>query len=176
MPVYIALLRGINVGRAKRIAMADLRELVTGLGHTDVRTVLNSGNVIFNSNSTTTSRLARSLYEAIKTKFGFTAQVMVITAANLGAIIRENPLHQVADDPSRFLVAFVSKPSILKEIGTLAKDDFASDQIAIGANAAYLWCAGGILESKLLKAFSKIVGDNATTRNWATVLKLQAAA
>jgi uncharacterized protein (DUF1697 family) len=83
----IALIRGINVGRAKRIAMADLRGLIEGLGHTNVRTLLNSGSAIFQAQRPNMSKLALTIEAGITSEFGFSAAVVVITAANLNAII-----------------------------------------------------------------------------------------
>ena len=111
MPQLIALLRGINVGRAKRIAMADLRALITGLGYANVRTLLNSGNVIFEGPSSKTGDQALRIQNAIAAKLGVSARVSVVTAADLAAIVRENPLQSIANDPSRFLAAFCIRPS-----------------------------------------------------------------
>src|SRR6266849_5725830 len=95
----IELLRGVNVGRARRVAMADLRELVEGLGHTSVRTLLNSGNVVFDAHRVNINNMARSLEVAIADRFGFAAAVVVLTAADLAAVIRENALQVAATDP-----------------------------------------------------------------------------
>ena len=175
MPQLIALLRGINVGRAKRIAMADLRALITGLGHANVRTLLNSGNVIFEGPSSKTGDQALRIQNAIAAKLGVSARVSVVTAADLAAIVRENPLQSIANDPSRFLAAFVSDRAVLTKIKPLIHQSWAPDQLAIGSRAAYIWCANGIVESKLLQAFSGQMGEAITTRNWSTVLKLNAA-
>lgn len=176
MTECIALIRGINVGKAKRIAMADLRGLVAGLGHGNVRTLLNSGNVVFQATRPNTNKIGVSIQAGIQSEFGISAQVVVVTAAELSNIVQHNPLLDVATDPARFLVAFVSQPGVLAKVAPLVKEPFAPDQLAIGAQAAYLWCANGILESKLLKAFVRATGDTATTRNWTTVLKLYAIA
>ncbi len=179
METYIALLRGINVGRAKRIAMADLRECVAGMGCSGVRTLLNSGNVVFQTDSKAPRRtpgmLATELHQEVQRRFGISSRVIVVTANDLSAVIRENPLTSMVDDPSRFLVAFVESPAVLKTLQTLNQTPWQPDRLAIGRRAAYLWCAGGILDSALFKAFSKAAGETVTTRNWATVLKLQAA-
>ena len=175
MTTCVALLRGINVGRAKRIAMADLRDLVAGLGHRNVRTLLNSGNVIFEAARADTEELAREIEERIAKRCGFSARVLVITAEELEAIARSNPLREAENEPSRFLVAFVASTATLAKLMPLAKDTRAPDRLALGPRAAYLWCAGGILESRMLPAFSRLGGEEVTTRNWATVQKLQAA-
>jgi uncharacterized protein (DUF1697 family) len=176
MTTCIALLRGVNVGRAKRLAMADLRKLVEGLGHTNVRTLLNSGNVVFDAHRVNVSKIAQSVEAAITDKFKFAAPVVVLTAADLAGIILENPLHAAATDPSKHLVAFVSSTTSLAKAKPLLAKSWTPEALAIGKRAAYVWCANGIIESKLLQAFGRATGGVATTRNWATVLKLQAAA
>jgi uncharacterized protein (DUF1697 family) len=171
----IALLRGINVGRAKRIAMADLRALLESLGHTNVRTLLNSGNAIFETPRPNVSKLARAIEASVASKFGFTAPVVVITAAELATIVHAHPLKAVANDPAKYLVAFVATPATLTTIKPLLKQTWQPDALAVGTHAAYLWCAKGVLESKLMQAFARASGETVTTRNWATVLKLHAA-
>jgi uncharacterized protein (DUF1697 family) len=175
MTTCIALLRGVNVGRAKRLAMGDLRELVEGLGHTNVRTLLNSGNVIFDAHRSDVSEIARSLEEAIGDKFGFAAPVVVLTAGDLAAVILANPLEAAATDPSRYLVAFVSSTTSLAKAKPLLAESWTPEALAIGKRAAYVWCADGIIQSRLLQAFGRATREAATTRNWATILKLQAA-
>jgi uncharacterized protein (DUF1697 family) len=169
----IALLRGINVGRAKRIAMADLRQLVEGLGYQDVRTLLNSGNVVFTVPGRAGKDVASRIEKGIAEKLGVESRVTVITASELDTIIEENPLLDIADNPSRFLVAVLNNSADRKKIEPLMKEDWGSDALAIGKRAAYIWCADGILASKLAAAIDRTLRDAATTRNWATILKLQ---
>jgi uncharacterized protein (DUF1697 family) len=177
MPVpirHIALLRGINVGKAKRIAMADLRALVESLGCTDVRTMLNSGNVVF-----ATSRpagLAERIGNAIASKLGVTARVTVVSADELDEIVRRNPLLDVATDPSRLLVAVVADPADRPTLVALAKQEWKPEAIAIGKRAAYVWMPNGVISSRVAKALDKALGDGVTSRNWATVLNLHAIA
>src|SRR5258708_24763196 len=176
MTECIALLRGINVGRAKRITMADLRGLFVGLGHKNVRTLLNSGNVLFQCTRHNTGKLALSIQNAIADTCGFSVPVTVVTATDLAAIIRENPLLPVAVDPAKYLVAFVAHPSSLDPLRPLLKDSWAPDALAIGSQAAYLWCAAGVIDSKLSQIFAPRPGETVTTPNLATLLKLHAAA
>jgi uncharacterized protein (DUF1697 family) len=175
MAECIALLRGINVGRAKRIAMAQLRGLFVDLGHEDVRTLLNSGNVLFRCTRPNTGKLALTIQNAIADTCGFSAPVTVITAKDLAAIVRDNPLLRIAVDPAKHLVAFVAHPRSLGPLRSLMEESWAPDALAIGSQAAYLWCAAGVLDSKLSQMFARRAGETVTTRNWATVLKLQAA-
>ena len=176
MTQCIALLRGINVGRAKRIPMAELRTLIAGLGFSEVRTLLNSGNVVFQTAHPRVGRVAASIAAAIEKEFGFTVPVVVHTEQELNAIVAENALHQGTVDPSKLLVAFVARRSTMASAKPLLAESWAPDAISIGSKAAYLWCANGVIQSRLMKAFSRATGEGATTRNWATVLKLQAAA
>ncbi len=176
MTTCIALLRGINVGRAKRISMGDLRMLVERLGCTNVRTLLNSGNVVFDATRSDRSKLAAAIDVALQSSHGFSARVMIITVAELHAIVDDNPLLEVAVDPSRHLVGFVAAPAELDKAKALLKGTWKPEAVALGSNAAYLWCANGILDSKVLPALVRATAEAVTTRNWSTVLKLQALA
>lgn len=176
MSTCIALIRGINVGRGKRVAMADLRDMMVDLGHTHVRTLLNSGNVLFQSKRPSVTAIAAGIETAINAACGFSAAVTVITARELDRIVIENPLLHVVDDPARHLVAFVTQPKHLEAVRPLLEESWTPDALGLTGRAAYLWCATGLLDSKFLQAFSKKAGPTVTTRNWATVLKLQAAA
>jgi uncharacterized protein (DUF1697 family) len=175
MSECVALIRGINVGRGKRVAMKDLRDMMVGLGHTKVRTLLNSGNVLFQSKRPNVAKIAASIEAAINSACGFSAAVTVITAQQLDRIVDENPLLHVVDDNARHLVAFVTHPKHLEILRPMLEEAWMPNALGITERAAYLWCATGILDSKFLQAFSRRAGATVTTRNWATVLKLQAA-
>ena len=105
------MLRGINVGRAKRLAMADLRALVEDLGYGDVRTLLNSGNIIFTVPSKKRGNAATRIEKAIASQLGVSARVTVLTAAEVVAAVRDNPLSEVANNPSRLLVMVLADPT-----------------------------------------------------------------
>jgi uncharacterized protein (DUF1697 family) len=172
----IALIRGINVGRGNRVAMADLRDLFTGLGLENVRTLLNSGNILFQCARPNLRKLCAGIEAAITSKCGFSAAATVMTAKDLATIIDENPLLPMATEPARHLVAFVADAKHLAPLRPMLKETWKPDALAITNRAAYLWCATGILESKLNLALARKAGTTVTTRNWATVLKLHAAA
>jgi uncharacterized protein (DUF1697 family) len=168
------LIRGINVGRAKRVAMADLRALVEGLGYGDVRTLLNSGNVVFTVPASAPKGPATRIEKAMTSRLGISARVTVLTASELAAVVADNPLGGIADNPSRLLVTVLTDPADRKRLLPLARQDWAPDALAVGARVAYLWCPKSMLESPLFDAVSRLLGDAATTRNWATITKLHA--
>lgn len=168
----IALIRGINVGRAKRLAMADFRALLEELGYRDVHTILNSGNAVFVSEDSDTVNAAHNIAEAIYKKAGFSAKVMVFTEEELNDIVKDNLLGEIADDHSKLLVMFLQNPVDLMKLKPLEQQDWTPEAFSIGRRAAYLWCSEGILSSNLNAAAVDVLGDSVTARNWATVMKL----
>jgi uncharacterized protein (DUF1697 family) len=174
MTRHIALLRGINVGKAKRVAMADLRALMETLGFTGVRTLLNSGNAVFDAQGGTAAGHAKRLKAAILERAGVDCEVIVKTAADLAAVIAEHPLRHHADDDARMLVMFTQDASALAELRALEGGDWAPEAFAVGRHAAWMWCAHGIIESPLGKAVGRQLKQRGTGRNWATLEKLQA--
>ncbi len=171
---YVALIRGINVGRAKRVAMGDLRAMVQTLGYTGVRTLLNSGNVVFTGPAGAVRDAAARMEGGLATAIGVPARVMVLHADDLATIVAENPLADVATDASRLLVTVLMPEADRDGLAALAAKEWAPEMLAIGSRAAYLWCPAGVLASRLTAATGRLLRDAATTRNWATVLKLQA--
>jgi uncharacterized protein (DUF1697 family) len=171
---HVALIRGINVGRAKRIAMADLRALVEDLGYRDVRTLLNSGNVVFTTPRAVRGDAATRIEKAMTTRLGVSARVTVLTSAELASVVARNPLGKVARDPSRTLVAVLRDPKDRSRLAPLARQDWAPEALAIGARVAYLWCPKGSLDGPLWTAVGRALGDAVTTRNWATMSRLEA--
>jgi len=177
MPICIALLRGINVGKAKRIAMADLRGLLEGLGHSQVKTLLNSGNIVFEagfkkgrSEASELRRIADEIGAAVQAHAGFHAEVIVISGEALRAAMQANPFPAATEQASQFLLAFAPDAASLSALAPLQAQDWSPDQFALGEQAAYLCCSGGILESRLAKELLR--QGTCTTRNWATLSKL----
>jgi uncharacterized protein (DUF1697 family) len=165
---FVALLRGVNVGRANRIAMADLRGAVERLGYTDVRTLLNSGNVLFRG----TGGDAEASISSALADLGVVTRVIVLPVADLRAILAAHPFPGTATDPARLLVALFAGGAPPPRVAALAAQDWGADRMALVPHAAFLWCAGGILESAMLKAFTRAAADTATMRNWTTMTKL----
>jgi uncharacterized protein (DUF1697 family) len=174
MTRYVALFRGINVGKAKRIAMADLRALLGKLGYTDVQTLLNSGNAVFTGVAGPATQHADRIRQAVLKKTGVDALVIVKSAKDVAGIIEGNALEAVASDPARLLVALTSEVKALTSVKALARAEWGDEKIHVGKHAAYLWCANGILESKAAVALLKGLDGTGTTRNWATLNKIHA--
>ncbi|HEV8124869.1 MAG TPA: DUF1697 domain-containing protein [Gemmatimonadales bacterium] len=170
---HIALLRGINVGKAKRVAMAELRALFEQLGFRDVRTLLNSGNVVFTV-IRPKKNLGPALEKAIAERLGVTSRVTILTAAELDAIVAANPLLKVATNHSRLMVSVVNSAADMERLQPLLKREWGADRIGVGPRVAYLWCPDSILDSEVAIAVAKMLGDGVTSRNWTTISKLHA--
>lgn len=169
---FVILLRGVNVGKGNRVPMAEFRAALESLGHRQVRTLLNSGNAVFSSTSRSTSKLASVIAKEVEERFGVVTPVIVKSAAELEAIVKNNPFPPPEPEHSRFLVAFASDSAKLQELQGLSSLIQPGERFAVNENAAYVYCAGGLLESKVGEAILGRAGRSVTTRNWATVLKL----
>ncbi|GAB7038623.1 MULTISPECIES: DUF1697 domain-containing protein [Catenuloplanes] len=168
MTRYALLLRGINVGRNRRVGMADLRALLTGLGYRDVATLLQSGNVVLGSEQSR-AELRATVEAAIEERFGFPVDVIVRDRAELAAVHALNPLGDVAHDGSRYAVTFLHEPFTF----TLDGVDQGADRFLAAGRELYVWCPHGLSDSPVMTALSKIKnGPPATVRNWNTVGKL----
>jgi len=172
----IVLIRGINVGRANRVAMADLRALVEALGYAHVRTLLNSGNVVLDAEDTSAHKAAGRIEQALAVQLGVSARVTALTAAELDDVVAGNSLLGAADNPSRLMIAFFCGPADRAQLELLLQEDWHPEALALGARVAYMWCPDGVRASRLIKTVDRLLGDAVTTRNWATVRKLQALA
>ena len=168
---HIALLRGINVGKAKRIAMADLKSVVESLGGTGVKTLLNSGNVVF---TTTRVITGPKLRQAILDVTGVDSRTTVLTADEWRTVMRENPLLAVAHDPTRLVTYVTSDAQALPKLDALQSTSWAPEILAIGSRAAYVWSPDGLLAGKLFERIGTLLRDDVTSRNWATMMKIEA--
>ena len=156
----------------RRIGMADLRKLLEGHGYEDVRTHLQSGNVVLTS-SLSADRLAKKLERELETGLGFAVEVIVRTRAELARVVARNPLADVAKDPSRYLVTFLRGKPSAKLVRELRALDVAPEQVAVSGREVYSWHPGGFQGSPLAKLLSKSgVSEAGTNRNWRTVTKL----
>jgi uncharacterized protein (DUF1697 family) len=167
----VALLRGINLGAHRKLAMADLRRLLSGLGYADVRTHLRSGNAVFTADGEPDA-LASEIEKAISAELDLTVPVLIRTAAELRAVVAANPLGDVATEPRFFYAIFLSgQPDPAK----LAAVDRAAcpERFAAGDRVIYVWYPGGMQRATLTHAFwERRLGLLATARNWNTVTNL----
>ncbi len=170
MPLYIALLRGINVGGRNRLPMADLQTCLSATGATDVQTYIQSGNAVFKSMADPVD-LDRRIADQIQTVAGFTPQVMVLPADRFRAIAAGNPYADLADAEKSVHVWFLDGPSATShsEINDRCS---ASEQLRLSDDALYLYAPDGIGRSKLANAMERLLGTTATARNWRTIGKL----
>jgi uncharacterized protein (DUF1697 family) len=172
----IVLLRGINLGSRNRVAMPALRELLTSAGFDDVRTYVQSGNIVLGSDATE-ERLVSECRKQIAEAFGLDIEVVARTRDDLAGVVERNPLAEVADNPKRYQVSFLSAepdPEVVRKIGAFAAP--AERLVAIGREL-YAWHPDGIGRSKLsARLAGPSLGVTATARNWTTVTTLLAMA
>lgn len=172
MTRYAALLRGINVGLARRLAMDDLRAIVAAAGFIEPRTILNSGNVVF-AGTGTAADVASRIEAGIVARAGFRSRVFVETRETLEVVVDENTLLPRMTNPSRLQVAFVDHPQVLAGLDAVARQDWGDEALAVGTRAAYLWCPEGVSRGEIVEAAGRVLGDRTTLRAWSTVLKLR---
>jgi uncharacterized protein (DUF1697 family) len=168
-PQLALLLRGINLGPNRRVGMADLRALLTEAGYDDVRTLLQSGNVILRSGDEPDD-VARAAGKLLADRSGFDVDVLVRTERELARIVEANPLGDVATDGSRHFVAFLSQDAAPND---LAPASFEPERLEVRGREAYVWCPDGLRDSRLMKALDrKPLAPVVTVRNWNTVTKV----
>ncbi|MFE9202000.1 DUF1697 domain-containing protein [Micromonospora sp. NPDC007230] len=171
---YAALLRGVNVG-STRLAMADLRRLVADLGHEDVKTYLQSGNVVFTSPPTKDEILAEGIERKLADELGLRVPVLVRDGGELAAVADASPYAGKQDDPTRVLVAFLSaKPTAAKVKDLTVPAGEQLEYAVIGRELHLHFPDGGYGRTKFTNAYlEKKLGVVATTRNWKSVLALR---
>lgn len=182
MSTYVALLRGINVGGRNKVAMADLREVVASLGHSEVATYIQSGNIVFNTAESSTSALAADLERAIEKALGVSPRVVVLSRDELANVIDANPY---PDEPNpktvhAIFLAEAPAPEIADRIADVerraARKGSGQDRVTLIGRTLYLHTPDGFgrseLAALLLRGDGKSIGASATARNWATVTKL----
>lgn len=171
---YIALLRGINLGGHKMLKMDQLRKAFEELGFSDVKTYIQSGNVVFKGPVEPPEILAKRIETRIDRQFGFPVPVVVKTAEEIGEIIRNNRLLQEEGiDPSHLHVTFLGVAPEKSALKMLDAIDAAPDQFRCAGKVVYLHCPDGYGHSKLTNnVLERVLKAGATTRNWKTVNQL----
>lgn len=175
MTTYAALLRGINVGGAKKVPMAELRTLMEGLGHDSVRTYLQSGQAVFTADHGDEDSLAAELTAAVEKHFGFSVDVIVRDHAYLAAIADACPYPAAELEGKQLHVTYFSGQVDADRFAAIDQGAFLPEEFRLGDRALYLYAPNGLGRSKLAEQLAKPrvnKGLIATTRNWNTVVKL----
>jgi len=176
MTIYIALLRGINVGGHKMVAMSDLRDLLTQLGFMDARSLLQSGNLVFRSDARVGVNLERLLEAEAEKRLDLRTDFVVRTAEEWKAIVARNPFRDEAErDPAHLLVMFLKDAPDVKNVEALQAAIMGPELVRAQGRQAYIVYPSGIGRSRLTSTLiEKKLGTRGTGRNWNTVLKLGA--
>jgi uncharacterized protein (DUF1697 family) len=176
MTTLISLLRGINVGGNKKIRMAQLQALYESLGFTSVRTLLQSGNVIFDSASADTDQVTASIETSIQHQFGFEVQIIIRTAAEWQSIVTHHPFSaEQLTEPGKILVTFLQQAPEDAPLAALRTAHTGPEIIHSHARELYIFYPDGMGRSKLDNGLiERRLGCAATGRNWNTVNKILA--
>jgi uncharacterized protein (DUF1697 family) len=175
MTTYVGLLRGINVGGNKMVAMAELREMVTALGFGDVKTLLQSGNIVFRGPARATAKLESQLEAALEKRFGMHVDFHVRTADEWRAIVDANPFHvEAKKDPGHLLVTCFKAPLDTANVKALRAAIPGRETLHADGRQLYMVFPDGVGTSKAPALADKKLGARGTARNWNTVLKLAA--
>jgi uncharacterized protein (DUF1697 family) len=184
VPTHVALLRGINVGGRNKVAMADLRAVMTALGHADVATYIQSGNVVFTTDETDTALLAATIEGAIAEALTVTPRVVVVSRAELAQLTRDNP-YSAETNPKAVHVVFLGgdpDPGLVEAVAAAQREAAlkgSRDEAQYVGRALFLHTPDGYGRSVLAELLARAGGPASaraagTARNWATVTKLLA--
>ena len=171
----VSLFRGINVGGHQAVPMKELKEMHESLGFMDVATYIQSGNVVFTSDSTDPAQLTRQIEDGFAQKFGFRVQVLVRSSVEFDEIIANNPFqNQPAKEPNRVLVLFLTTRPDRTALEDLQKTYTGPEEFYLIGQQLYIYYPDGMGRSKLtLPLIEKKLKAGGTGRNWNTVLQLQ---
>ncbi len=174
MTTHIALLRGVNVGGHKKVAMSDLRDFITELGFDDVRSLIQSGNLVFQGGVRTGADLERMLEDAAQKRLDLRTTFFVRTAKEWMAIIAHNPFSDAAEnDPNHLVVMCLKDTPPLDAVQALQDAIKGPEVVRVEGSHLYIVYPAGIGRSKLtLKLIEAKLGTQGTGRNWNTVQKL----
>lgn len=172
MTTLIALLRGINVGGNNPLPMKELAALLTEMGLRDVRTYIQSGNVVFRCNVQNKAALAAKISAAIKAQRGFAPQVLLLEVAELRKAIADNPYPEAETDPKSLSLLFLAEAPRHPDLKSLEAIKTASERFMLVDKVFYLHAPEGFGRSRLAARAEKLLGVAASGRNWNTVCKL----
>ena len=173
MTVMVALLRGVNVGGATRVPMADLRRVEAGAGYGAVRTYVNSGNVVLTTDATDTEEVATTLRAACAEAFALGPDVVVRTRDELAGVLVANPFLDRDPDPTHHHVMFLPGPgpAVRPQVDVVPPED-----LAVAGREIFLFLPNGLGRSVLADRLVRRGGPGGTVRNWRTVTTIAAMA
>ena len=171
--VNVALLRGINVGGKNKLPMKDLSAMFSDAGCTDVRTYIQSGNVLFRAEPTPDKDVPSLVSASILSRFGYRIPVVTRTAREFQVIVQDNPFLEHSDEPDKLHVAFLSETPDPAKVKALDANRSTPDEFAVLGREIYLYCPNGLARTKLTNSyFDSTLSTISTMRNWKTVLRL----
>lgn len=170
---HVVLLRGINVGKHNRLAMADLRALLADLGFTAVATLLNSGNAVVTTPNEDPVAVAGQIEAGITDRFGLSIRTIVRSDVQIAGAIERNPMPAQARQSPKFFHVGFGNPAPTQALGRIDRSTLGPDRFELDGDTLYAWFAEGLRNSALARALAaRGVGEHVTLRNWNTVQKL----
>jgi uncharacterized protein (DUF1697 family) len=173
MTTYIALLRGINVGGKNPLPMKQLTVVFEELGAENVKTYIQSGNVVFRHSHTDVATLAQEIGAKIKERFGFQPQIFVITLSDLESAMCSNPFPEAESAPDTLHLGFLSSTPQSPDLVKLESLRIAGERFQLIGKIFYLHAPDGVGRSKLASSSERLLGVPMTDRNWNTICKLK---
>lgn len=174
MPLFISLLRGINVGGRKKIKMADLRDLYSELGFQNTRTLLQSGNVVFETSDTDLAAAGARIEAGIRDRFCFEARALLRTPSAFRATLADQPFSaEQLKRGSHAMIVFLSGAPSQRDVAALRESNPGREAISAAGEALYVFYTDGVARSKLdTKRIESALGLVASARNWNTCQRL----
>ena len=174
--MFVALLRAVNVGGRRSLAMRDLRDAASSLGLSEVRTVLQSGNLVFDAHGRSAAAIERALEGAIESRLGLDVDCFVRTAREWAALVRDNPFRAEARaSPGRLVLMCLKAAPDTKAVKALSAVATGPERLRAAGRELYIVYPDGIGRSRLTGVLiERVLGSRGTVRNWNTVLKLEA--
>lgn len=174
MKIWIALFRAVNVGGKNKVTMVQLKSVFESVGCENVRTYIQSGNVVFSSNIRSKPKLQNVIADATESQFGFRPHVMLLSDTELQSAITSNPFPKATDDPKKLHFYFLQGQPNPADVSSLDQLASNSEQYQIHGNVFYLHAPDGVGTSKLASSVERRLKVPATARNFSTVHKLAA--
>ena len=171
--VYVALFRGVNVGGKNRLPMKELAVALEGRGCRNVKTYIQSGNVVFASSEPDSARLASQIAGAVEQGFGFAPYVLVLSPEDIERAIESNPFPDAAADPSHLHLSFLASEPAAPQQDKIEGLRGATERFRLVGRVFYLHAPDGVGNSKLAASVERLLGIPVTDRNWTTALKLR---